>query len=138
MKQVDKNYSNKFRFYFLLNKLSSSFLILLGATLVIGLFMLFYIRMNPSWLNPGRECGIIPTRCLKEIEIKLNLMNQIFISMVITGIVGIIISIPIMLMLSKRLSILQSTHINQAYLDHKNFMNFQRESNKTIKPPKYI
>ncbi len=138
MKQVDKNYSNKFRFYFLLNKLSSSFLILLGATLVIGLFMLFYIRMNPSWLDPGRECGIIPTRCLKEIEIKLNLMNQIFISMIITGIVGIIISIPIMLILSKKLSILQSTHINQAYLDHKNFMSFQRESNKTIKPPKYI
>ena len=85
--------------------------------------MLFYIRMNPSWLNPGRECGISQTRCLKEIEIKLNLMNQIFISMTITGIVGIIISIPIMLILSKRLSILQSTHIDQAYLDHKNFLN---------------
>ncbi|MHA1992326.1 MAG: hypothetical protein ACW98A_15245 [Candidatus Hodarchaeales archaeon] len=125
------NIKNNFRMQFSCKKLSDAFLFLFGALLVIGLFMLFYINNY----HPYKIAGGLPRR--EEIERLRKIwafMPVFFRSMIISGIIGIIFSTPLTILLGRRLKSLKFKFIIQEYDNNKDSFEFQRNTNKRMKP----
>jgi hypothetical protein len=141
MSQVDKNYNNKIRFYAILKKASKAFLFLFGAMFVIGFIVFVASRLNADYYIPGKGCiTIYPdviTKCMEEKFVLWRLFYQANISTITIGLLGISVSTPVILIINKRITFMQSSNKERTYLDNKQFEYFQRESNKTIIPPKY-
>ena len=129
MKQLDENFKNKFRSYFILNKISKASLYFFGMLVVIFLIMMFYIDNFPVYM-------LCWTRDYEEMRERWIMMNELFRLMRLTGIIGIIISMPITIVLGIKLKSLRSVYLREEYSDNKDFIPLQWTPNRTIKSPR--
>jgi len=128
--QIESNNKNKIRLLFTVKRLTDAFLFFFGVLIITGFLLIFYEKPRPS-------IGL-PTKNSTELAIQRLIFERNLIqSMIFSGIIGIIISTPITIGLGIRLKKRQSVYIKQEYGHNKDFIKLQRNSLKTVVPPKW-
>ena len=121
--QIESNGKNQNRLLFIVKKLFNMLLILSGALIVIGLFMLFYINNIPP---TNMIASIVDVESYRRMRELWYLMNNLFLSMIISGIIGTIIFTPSTFLIGRRLKIIESTIFKKKYAHNEDLFKFQR------------
>ena len=133
LKQREANNNNEIRLLFTVKRIADIFLFLFGILIVVGLFMFFYSYYIQEEMIYRTFIWPRPRMTLWETW----LVSDVYQSMIVSGIIGMIISTPITIMLSIRLKGRQSAYIKQEYRHNTNFIKLQRKQHKIVTPPKW-
>ncbi|KKL75173.1 hypothetical protein LCGC14_2057520 [marine sediment metagenome] len=128
-KQIEANNKNKIKLLFTVKRLVDAFLFLFGVLIVAGLIL----DSSKPLLPPHPASMEWMMRWINY----LRTLQELSISMIISGIMGIIISAVITIILSVRLKKHKSTYIKQEYGHIKDFLKSQRSQHKIVTPPKW-
>ena len=121
--QIGPNIKHNIRMLFIFKKLSEAFLFLYGTLIVIGLFMVFYINN----FHPQKFIrGTYDREKVQRMRELWYLMNNLFLSMIISGIIGTIIFTPSTFLIGRRLKIIESTIFKKKYAHNEDSFKFQR------------
>jgi hypothetical protein len=121
---------NKNRVYFTLSKVSNVFLLFSGAMAVFSLFLAINIPNFPYPPSRGMRGN-------RELMLQRIFMKNLLFSMVITGTIGIFISMPITIVLGIRLKSLRSAYLKGELGANKDFI-LVKIPNLAHRSPRYI
>jgi hypothetical protein len=133
MTQVEENNIIKIKLRFSFKSISQALLIFFGTMTIITLSSFLYFKIT----NYTPISKILDIKPPGYWEARLNYINFVLCSMIISGVVGISIFTPLTLSLGKSLKKLQITHLTQTSGDNKDFLNYQRMKYKPVKVPKF-